>query len=294
MKIKLTKEIVIGLVAIISLTFLYIGVNYLKGINLFKPVNHYFVSCSNVKDVTISTPVYVDGFKVGLVRNIVYDYSTNGKINIEISLEKSMRITKGTYVSIEKTLLSGAELHIHQNTYVNEYLKSGATLEGRMPEDMMSAVQEKILPQISALIPALDSILHGLQDLVSHPALSQSLNHIENTTAQLEVSSRQLSRLLGNDIPVIADNLKTTSDNFVLLSEEMKNLNLTASVKSLNLTLDNLNTMTTRLNSRDNSLGLLLNDSSLYKSLNLTLDNLSGLLIDMKQHPKRYVHFSLF
>jgi phospholipid/cholesterol/gamma-HCH transport system substrate-binding protein len=261
---------------------------------LFKPVNHYFVSCTNVKDVTISTPVYVDGFKVGLVRSIAYDYSTSGKISVEISLEKSMRVTKGSYVSIEKTLLSGAELHLHLNTYVDEYLKSGASLEGKIAEDMMNSVQEKILPQISELIPALDSILHGLQALVNHPALSQSLNHIENTTAQLEVSSRQLSRLLGNDIPVIADNLKTTSGNFVLLSEELKNLNLTASVNSLNLTLDNLNTITTRLHSNDNSLGLLLNDSSLYRNLNLSLDNLSGLLIDIKQHPKRYVHFSLF
>lgn len=285
---------IIGLVVIISLTLLYLGVNYLKGVNLFKPVNHYFVSCTNVKDVTISTPVYVDGFKVGLVRSIAYDYSTSGKISVEISLEKSMRVTKGSYVSIEKTLLSGAELHLHLNTYVDEYLKSGASLEGKIAEDMMNSVQEKILPQISELIPALDSILHGLQALVNHPALSQSLNHIENTTAQLEVSSRQLSRLLGNDIPVIADNLKTTSGNFVLLSEELKNLNLTASVNSLNLTLDNLNTITTRLHSNDNSLGLLLNDSSLYRNLNLSLDNLSGLLIDIKQHPKRYVHFSLF
>ncbi|MDR1674979.1 MAG: MlaD family protein [Tannerella sp.] len=268
--------------------------NYLKGINLFKPVNHYFVTCSNVKDVTVSTPVYIDGFKVGLVRSIAYDYSSSGKISVEISLEKSMRITKGSYVSIEKTLLSGAELHIHLNTYVDEYLKSGASLEGRMPEDMMSTVQQKILPQISELIPALDSILHGLQELVNHPALSQSLNHIENTTAQLEISSRRLNRLLGDDLPVIVGDLKTTSSNFVLLSEEMKNLNLTASVNSLNLTLDNLNTMTTRLNARDNSLGLLLNDTSLYRNLNLTLDHLSGLLIDIKQHPKRYVHFSLF
>ncbi|MDR2469216.1 MAG: MCE family protein, partial [Tannerella sp.] len=215
-------------------------------------------------------------------------------IFVEISLEKSMRISKGSYVTIEKTLLSGAELHIHLNTYVEEYLKSGATVEGRMPEDMMSAVQERILPQIAELIPALDSILSGLQTLVNHPALSQSLNHIEATTAQLNASSLHLNRLLEKDVPLIAENLKITSSNFVLLSEELKNLNLTSSIHSLNLTLDNLNTMTTRLNSRDNSLGLLLNDSSLYKNLNLTLDNLSGLLIDMKQRPKRYVHFSLF
>ena len=74
MKSILTKEAKIGLVSIISLALLYFGINYLKGINLFKPVNHYFVTFHNVKDVTVSSPVYIDGFKVGLVRSIVYDF----------------------------------------------------------------------------------------------------------------------------------------------------------------------------------------------------------------------------
>jgi phospholipid/cholesterol/gamma-HCH transport system substrate-binding protein len=295
MKIKLTKEIIIGFVVIVSLTLLYIGVNYLKGINLFQPANHYYVTCSNVKDVTISSPVYVDGFRVGLVRNIVYDYTTTtGKITIEISLEKSMRITRGSYVTIEKTLLSGAELHIHLNTYVDEYIKSGSTLEGRLPEDMMTTVQEKILPQVADLMPVLDSILCGLQVLINHPALSQSLSHIERTTANLEASSRQLNHLLSRDVPVIATNLKTTTGHFAGLSEELRNLNLTESVNSLNLTLHNLEMATKRLNSTDSSLGLLLNDSLLYKNLNRTVESASGLLIDLKQNPKRYVHFSLF
>lgn len=294
MKMKFSKEVTIGVVSIISLVLLYIGVNYLKGINLFRPANHYYVACSNVKDVTISSPVFVEGFKVGLVRSISYDYSTTGKILVEISLEKSMRINKGSYISLEKTFLSGGELHIHLNKYVDEYLKSGDTIEGRSPEDMMASVQEKMLPQIIDLLPKLDSILYSLQILVSHPALSQSLDHIEKTTASLEISSRRLNQLLGNDVPVIASNLKTTTDNFAALSEEMKNLNLKGSIQSLNLTIDNLGQTTTKLNAKDNSLGLLLNDTSLYNNLNKTVVNASDLLIDLKQNPKRYVRFSLF
>ena len=294
MKMKFSKEATIGVVSIISLVLLYIGVNYLKGINLFRPANHYYVTCPNVKDVTISSPVFVEGFKVGLVRSISYDYSTTGKILVEISLEKSMRINKGSYISLEKTFLSGGELHIHLNKYVDEYLKSGDTIEGRSPEDMMASVQEKMLPQIIDLLPKLDSILYSLQILVSHPALSQSLDHIEKTTASLEISSRRLNQLLGNDVPVIASNLKTTTDNFAALSEEMKNLNLKGSIQSLNLTIDNLGQTTTKLNAKDNSLGLLLNDTLLYNNLNKTVVNASDLLIDLKQNPKRYVRFSLF
>ena len=294
MKMKFSKEATIGVVSIISLVLLYIGVNYLKGINLFRPANHYYVACSNVKDVTISSPVFVEGFKVGLVRSISYDYSTTGKILVEISLEESMRINKGSYISLEKTLLSGGELHIHLNKYVDEYLKSGDTIEGRSPEDMMASVQEKMLPQIIDLLPKLDSILYSLQILVSHPALSQSLDNIEKTTASLEISSRRLNQLLGNDVPVIASNLKTTTDNFAALSEEMKNLNLKGSIQSLNLTIDNLGQTTMKLNAKDNSLGLLLNDTLLYNNLNETVVNASNLLIDLKQNPKRYVRFSLF
>ena len=86
MKNVFTKEAKIGLVSIISLVLLYMGINYLKGVNLFKPTNHYVVACSNVKGVTISSPVFVEGFKVGLVRDIIYDYETVDKISIEISL----------------------------------------------------------------------------------------------------------------------------------------------------------------------------------------------------------------
>lgn len=224
MKMKFSKEVTIGLVTIISLTLLYLGVNYLKGINLFRPVNRYFVACTNVKDVTISSPVYVEGFKVGLVRNIFYDYSTTNRILVEINLEKSMRINRGSYVSLEKTLLSGAELHIQLNKYVDEYLQSGDTIEGRQPESLMSTVQDQMLPQVMALLPKLDSILAGLQVLVNHPALAQSLENIERTTAGLEQSSRQLNRLLQRDVPAIAGNLNTASANFSALSGDLRTL----------------------------------------------------------------------
>ena len=175
MKSVFTKEAKIGLVTIVSLALLYLGINYLKGINLFQPVNHYYVSFSNVKGVTISSPVFVDGFKVGLVR-------TTGKIIVEVSLEDKMRLNKGSYIAVVNTFLSGAELHIHLNTYVDDFLKPGSTLEGRMEEDMMQSVQEKILPSVENLLPKIDTILGSLQTLIAHPALAQSLNHIEKTT----------------------------------------------------------------------------------------------------------------
>ena len=105
MKNVFTKEAKIGLVSIVSLALLYLGINYLKGINLFKPTNHYVVACTNVKGVTVSSPVFVEGFKVGLVREIVYDYDAVDKISIDISLEDHMKINKGSYITIVNSFL---------------------------------------------------------------------------------------------------------------------------------------------------------------------------------------------
>lgn len=294
MKSVFTKEAKIGLVTIVSLALLYLGINYLKGINLFQPVNHYYVSFSNVNGVTISSPVFVDGFKVGLVRDIIYDYDTTGKIIVEVSLEDKMRLNKGSYIAVVNTFLSGAELHIHLNTYVDDFLKPGSTLEGRMEEDMMQSVQEKILPSVENLLPKIDTILGSLQTLIAHPALAQSLNHIEKTTSNLEVSTRQLNQMLSKDVPGIVNNLKTMTDNFSEVSANLKELDLATTVNSINATLANLKLTTDKLNSTDNSIGLLLNDKGLYDNLNSTMDNASKLLLDLRENPKRYVHFSVF
>ena len=294
MKSVFTKEAKIGLVTIVSLALLYLGINYLKGINLFQPVNHYYVSLSNVKGVTISSPVFVDGFKVGLVRDIIYDYDTTGKIIVEVSLEDKMRLNEGSYIAVVNTFLSGAELHIHLNTYVDDFLKPGSTLEGRMEEDMMQSVQEKILPSVENLLPKIDTILGSLQTLIAHPALAQSLNHIEKTTSNLEVSTRQLNQMLSKDVPGIVNNLKTMTDNFSEVSANLKELDLATTVNSINATLANLKLTTDKLNSTDNSIGLLLNDKGLYDNLNSTMDNASKLLLDLRENPKRYVHFSVF
>jgi len=294
MKKGFSKEAKIGIVTIISLVLLYAGINYLKGINLFKPVNHYYVVFHNVKDLTVSTPVYVEGFKVGLVRSIVYDYDKPGNITVEISLDKEMKINKDSYVVLGSSLLGGAELNLHLNTYISEYEKVGAVIEGRMGEDMMRSVQEDLLPSVSALLPKIDSILGSLQAIVAHPALSQSLDHIERTTGNLEVSTRQLNLLLSKDVPVIVENLKTMTGNFSEVSSNLKELDLAYTINTVNATLNNLKLATDKLNSPESSLGLLMNDRQLYDNLNSKTENASKLLFDLRENPKRYVHFSIF
>ncbi|MDL2282147.1 MlaD family protein [Parabacteroides sp. OttesenSCG-928-G06] len=294
MKHSFTKEAKIGLVTLVSLILLYVGINYLKGINLFKPVNHYFVTFDNVKDLTVSSPIYVEGYKVGLVRSISYDYSTMNKITVEVSLDKEMKVNKDSYITISKSLLGGADLHLHLNKYTSEFMKSGSSIEGRMEGDMMASLQEEVLPGVVDLLPKIDSILAGLQAIVNHPALSQSLTHIERSTNNLELSTKELNNILRKDIPVIVGNLKTVTDNFASVSEDLSHLDFEGLFTDINQTLANLKVTTEKINSTEGSLGLLMNDTQLYDNLNQTTINAASLLKDFKENPKRYVHFSLF
>lgn len=294
MKNVFSKEAKIGIITIVSLILLYAGVNYLKGINLFQPTNHYFVSFTNVKDVTISSPVYVDGFKVGLVRDMTFDYETNNKITIEISLEDKMRINRGSYITVVKSLLGGAELHIELNTHLESFYNPGDEIEGRMTVDMMSKIENSILPEVVNLLPKIDSILGGIQTLINHPALSASLNNIQNTTANLEKSTVKLNSLLANDVPMIVNSLKTITSDFSEVSGTLKGLDINNTFQSIQATINNLQLTTEKLNSTDNTIGLLLNDKQLYDNLNQTAINASELMFDLKKNPKRYVHFSVF
>jgi len=294
MRKRISKEVKIGIATIVSLVLLYIGVNYLKGVNMFKPTNYYSVTCTNVRGITVSSPVYVDGFKVGLVRSIAYDYTTVDNIIVEISLDKGMRINRGSYILIESTLLSGAELHIMLNKYVTEYYKPGDTLEGRLKGGVMASIEEELWPQLTNFIPKIDSVLTGLQTLISNRSLIRSLENIESMTRRLDASSQQLDILLRGDIPEIAAGLKQTTANFSVLSERLLALDLQRSIDKIDATLGNLDAFTVKLGSRDNTLGLLLNDTLLYNNMNQTLNDASELLIDVRRNPKKYIKLSLF
>ncbi len=294
MKKFFTKEVTIGLVTIISLLVLYFGFNYLKGINIFQPTNHYYVKMENVNELQKSSPIYVDGFKVGLVNDIMYQYDNPGTIIVSISLEKSMKIQKGSYMELGSGLTSGAFLSMKLNKYVTDFCVVGDTIEGIAKLGLMETVSEELLPQIQKMLPRIDTILYGIQVITNHPAFTESLNSISKTSANLEAASRQLNRMMANDIPGIMSDFKTISSNFVTISSNVKEIDLQATMNKVNTTMDNMEKLTLQLNSKESSLGLLMNDRQLYDNLNSTASNASLLLEDLKKNPKRYVHFSVF
>ncbi|HIX28003.1 MAG TPA: MCE family protein [Candidatus Barnesiella excrementigallinarum] len=288
------KEIKIALSVLASILILYVGINYLKGINVMKPANYYYVQFTNVAGLAQSAPVMIDGYKVGLVQEILYDYDTNGSIKVLLNLDKKLKIPVDSKAFLETDMLGTASIVIKLNPHVSEYYEHGAVLKGEVNAGLMQNIQGELLPQVALLMPKLDSILTGLQALVNDPALSASVKRIDHITANLENSSVQLSQLMKNDLPVILDNVEGITAQVNNFSDTLNSLPLQSTMKSVQETSYNLEQLTNRLNSPDNTMGLLLNDRKLYDKANGVLGSVDSLMIDLRLHPKRYVHFSLF
>lgn len=294
MKKYFTKEVVIAITTIIACTILVVGIDFLKGINVMKPTNYYYAVFNNVAGLGVSSPVKIDGFDVGLVRAVEYNYQKPGTIIVEISLDKKLKLTSGSKVALSSDIMGTATLDLKMNPHVSTYLNPGDTITGELAPDMMGSIKENILPQVEQLLPKLDSILTGIQTIVSNPALNSTLNHIDNVTGNLEKSTSKLSAIMGTQVPSILNNLDTVSSNLSVFSQDMKNIKLSKTINSVDSVLDGINSISLKLKSEDNSLGLLLNDETLYHKLTKTVTSADSLLIDLRLHPKRYVHFSLF
>ncbi|GAP71419.1 hypothetical protein SAMD00024442_12_7 [Candidatus Symbiothrix dinenymphae] len=296
MKKRISKEFTIGLITLVSVFVLYFGIKYLKGINLFKPTNHYYVMMANVSELHPSSPVFIDGYKVGIVNSITPHYgSTEEKsIQVQLNLDKLVKLQTGSYVELKAGLTSGAYFNLILNKKSDKFYKIGDTIEGVSEVGLMEKVTADLMPQVANLLPRLDSILLGIQFLLTHPALTQSLNHVETTTANLERSSAQLNILLAQQVPPILTNLKKVSADFAVVSGNLRDIDLQPTLAKLDAAAGNIDTLTTQLNSPNSSLGLLMRDRTLYDHLDSTAVNASNLMFDIKAHPKRYVHFSIF
>ena len=294
MKKLFTKEVKIALAVLISAVILVVGIEYLKGINLMKPTNYYYIEYKNVTGLTVSTPVVIDGFKVGLVREINYNYDKPGPVTVEVSLDNQLKVPSGSKAVLMVDFLGTATIDLRLNKYVSTYHSAGDVLMGENAPDMLGSIQNNVLPQLTAMLPKIDTILTGIQAIVTNPALSESIDHLNRITADLEVSSKKLSHIMDKDMPPILANVTGITENVNEFSSRLNELDLKKTVVSVDSTLLSLQSITNKLNNNDNTLGLLLNDKQLYDGLLNTVGSADSLLIDLRLNPKRYVHFSLF
>lgn len=293
---KLTKEIKIALVAIVGILILYFGINFLKGMNLFSTNNTYFITFDDIQGLGASTPIYADGYKVGTVDGLEYDYKENGPIKVKVDIIKDLRIPQGSKAEIVKDLMGNLQVNLLLANNPRERVEPGGIIPGAVNGGMMDKAAS-LVPVVEKMLPKLDSILTSVNALLADPALAASLHNVETITSNLTVSTRELNTLmvgLNKQVPGMIGKANGVLDNTNRLTANLASLDVQGTLNKVNQTLESAHQFTEKLNSNQGSLGLLMNDTKLYDNLTSTMGHADSLVIDLKAHPKRYVHFSVF
>jgi phospholipid/cholesterol/gamma-HCH transport system substrate-binding protein len=297
---KFTKEIKIALVAILAIVVLFFGLQFLKGLTIFSNDDSYYVTFNDVSGLSPSSPIYANGYKVGVVKDIIYDYSPEGKIVAVMGLDKNMRLPQGSHAEIASDLLGNIKVNLVLGDDPLHMLAAGDTISGGAELGMMSKLGS-MMPAVEAILPKLDSIMSSLNTLLANPAIAQSLHNVQNITANLTTTTAEANRLmaqLNNQVPGMMSKANGVLDNTSALTEglnqKLAEVDVATTMAKIDQTLANVNAITEQMNSREGSLGLLMSDPALYNNLNATMRDADSLLLNLRAHPKRYVHFSIF
>lgn len=291
-----TNEIKIAITAIIAVIIIYVGAIFLKGMKLFDNSATYLVEMDNVAGLTESGEVLANGLNIGVIKNITYNPDKQN-LTLAIDIKPDFQVPKETTVFVTSSMLGAPKINLKLGANSNGFLKPGDTIYGTSGTDLMSEAAAMI-PSIQALIPKLDSILTNLNNISGDPAITASLHNLEYMTNNLRTTTDKLNSVLDKDVPKLMANANGVLNNVETLTNNLNGIDVAGIADNANNTLKNVegitNTLKASLQNKDNTLGMLLNDNSIALQLDSTVTNASMLLQDLREHPKRYVHFSVF
>lgn len=290
MSTKIRRNALVGVAFIASLVMIYFGVNFLKGINVLKKQNQYYALFDDVSKLLISSPIYVKGYQIGLINKIQMVSDNPLRFSVGINLSEDMRIPKGSHLVYGVDLFGASTVNLIM-AQSDVFLEKGDTITGGKEIGLMDGAAA-VMPKADSLMLRVDSLVQSLQKLAANPGWEQSINGIGSMVEQLDNSSRSLNRMIGSlekDIPEISKNLTAVSSDLKGISNNLSDVDLASTFVSIDETINNLKQLTDKINKDDNSLGLLLNDTSLHDSLNVTMGMAAKLLEDIRQNPDRYL-----
>ena len=296
-----TKNVKIALTVLIGLILLYWGINYLKGVNLLTPANYFYTQVESTDGLLEAAPVTVNGYQVGQVREISYDYNNN-KITVMLAMDKEMKIPQGSTINMVSGLMGGASLVLNLGN--GPAMETGSNIPTAKMPGLMDNITDNMMPTVNSMLPKVDSIMENVNALTGDPALAASLARLDAITRQLQASAQQLTTLMSglnrsvpavmNNVGGITNNLNGASSNLSELSTSLKEMPLDETMNKLNTTLANLQALSEQLNNKNSNLGKLMNDRELYDNANHAIASLDSLLTDIKAHPKRYINVKVF
>lgn len=313
--IKISKYTKLGFLVIACLTILVWGINYLKGIDILKRNTKYYVVYEKIDGLLESSAVNINGYQVGQVSEIKFLSDYSGRLLATLSLQGDFKIAKGSTAKIVSSDIMGTKSIrlevVHTAEYYNEY----DTIPGDTETDLKEQVSMQVLPlkqKAEELIASFDSVLAVVTYVFNERTrqnLTESFENINRTIANIESVSAELDKSMGEgklvsivgNIDSITSTLKQNSGNITnviqnlsALSDSLSKLNISPLFEEMRSSVAGINTIIQKLNTSDNSAGLFIHDPALYQNLNNLAGSMDLLLKDVRNNPKRYVHFSAF
>ena len=290
MRKTFSRNAFIGLAFIASIAMLYFGINFLKGVNIFQQQHKYYITLNDVSGLLVSSPIYLQGYQVGLVNNIRLSNTNPVEFTVRLHLVENIPIPRDSYVEYSVDVFGSSSVNLRLGTD-NRFLQPGDTMPGSRASGMMDGVSD-IMPRADAVLMNVGSLLITMNRLLSNPVWEQAMDGIAGTIEQLSRSSAGLNRMMSvmeHDIAAISNNLNEMTDNLKAFTDDINRIDLQHTVNNIDEMVQNLNLLTASLSSTDNSIGRLMSDASLHDSLVVTLSNAAQLLENIRQHPERYL-----
>ena len=290
---RFSKEVKIGATFLISVALLYIGVNFLKGSSVFSHYSTYYTVVSNTGGIAVSSVVTANGYQVGTVSRVEYDYARPERIVLAMRVNEALRIPKGTHAFLVNSLMGGVsiELRLDQSA---AYDADGDTLPSGVADGLTGQIENVMLPQVNALIPKVDSLITALTTLVANPALEASISNVESISAKLNHTAGELNRLFHDELPLMVTDLQGTARNVNKITSELATVDYVQTIARVDSAIAGLQTLSEALTSDRSSIGRLLGDTAFYNNLNEVCTNANALIEDVKTHPSRYINISVF
>ena len=312
---KISKYMKLGFLMAFSITALVWGLSYLKGHDFFKPINYYYTRYQRVDGLQESSQVTVNGFRVGFVKDIRFADDRSGDLIVTYMIDNQFKIPKNSIANIVSSDIMGTRSVKLTFSDTGEYFQAGDTIPGEIESDLKEQVSHQVLPlknKAEELLSTIDSAITILTVIFNEDArknLSESFENINQTINNIEKSSADLRDLISNEktslsnlirnMENISGTLKNNSDRFSNVignlssfSDTLASLPVTPVVNDLTDAVGSMKSLLSKMNSDENTAGLLFRDDELYYNITGLTSGFQHLLTDIRNNPKRYLHFS--
>ncbi|MBA4321779.1 MAG: hypothetical protein C0408_03070 [Odoribacter sp.] len=307
---KISNEVKVGVTALVTILVFIWLYSFLKGKDLFSSTNHYYAVYDQISGLAESSPVEINGYKVGVVQSINFVNDGSGNLVIKMSVEKGFNLPEKTVAEITTaSLIAGMKIRLVFGSGPGIY-NDNDTIPGNLAESIITKFEAELVPvkeKVSGMIAILDSVLSGINDIMSPEFrknvkgsmanLNQTTKNIDNILVSKEAELKSMLSDLSKFSKMLSDNsgkLGSTINNLQTISDTLAAADLYSTVKNLKSTLERTSQLMEGMNKGEGTAGQLFTNDSLYINMNNSIASLDLLLKDLKANPKRYVHFSLF